>query len=178
MDHPPASRESPEHQSHDEAPLYRLPTLGTRGEGWVLIQSALLSAVIATGIFGASWPERVRYARLAAAATFGAVGISLMVAGGVSLGRQLTPMPRPHSWSVLKQTGIYAHVRHPIFGGVIFVAVGWSFLMSPWALMPSATLPILFTLKARVEEVWLAERFPDYPNYARRVPHRFVPNLW
>lgn len=73
MDYPPASREHPEHQSHDEEPPYRLPTLGTRGEGWVLIQSALLSAVIATGIFGASWPERARYARLAAAATFAAL---------------------------------------------------------------------------------------------------------
>jgi protein-S-isoprenylcysteine O-methyltransferase Ste14 len=178
MDHPPASREYAEHQSHDKAPPYRLPTLGTRGEGWVLIQSALLSAVIATGIFGASWPERLRYARLAAAATFGAVGISLVVTGGVSLGRQLTPLPRPHARSVLKRTGIYSRVRHPIYGGVILIAFAWSFLMSPWALIPSATVPILFTLKAKLEEAWLTERFPDYPNYARRVRHRFVPNLW
>lgn len=178
MDNPPASPDRPGRQSDDEAHPYRLPTLGARGEGWVLIQSALLSAVIAAGIFGASWPERARYARLAAAATLGAVGTFLVVAGSVSLGRQLTPMPRPHARSVLKQTGIYARVRHPIYGGVILTAFAWSFLMSPWALIPSATVPILFNLKAKLEEEWLAERFPEYPNYARRVRHRFVPNLW
>src|SRR5918996_118536 len=91
-----------------------------------------------------------------------------------SLGRQLTPMPRPHARSVLKQTGIYARVRHPIYGGVILTAFAWSFVMSPWALIPSATVPILFNLKAKLEEEWLAERFPEYPNYARRVRHRFV----
>jgi protein-S-isoprenylcysteine O-methyltransferase Ste14 len=155
-----------------------MPTLGTRGEGWVLIQSVLLLAVIVAGIFGAPWPERVRYSRLAAAITFGGVGIFLMVAGGVSLGRQLSPMPRPHPRAVLRQTGIYARVRHPIYGGVILVAFAWSFLMSPWALIPTAALPILFTLKARVEEDWLTERFPEYPDYARRVRYRFVPNLW
>ena len=178
MDNPPASPDRPGRQSDDEAHPYRLPTLGARGEGWVLIQSALLSAVIAAGIFGASWPERARYARLAAAATLGAVGTFLVVAGSVSLGRELTPMPRPHARSVLKQTGIYARVRHPIYGGVILTAFAWSFVMSPWALIPSATVPILFNLKAKLEEEWLAERFPEYPNYARRVRHRFVPNLW
>lgn len=178
MNHPPGSRGQPEHQASDEAHSHRLPTLGTRGEGWVLIQSVLLSAVIAVGIFGPSWPEWVRYARLATAITFGAVGISLVVAGGVSLGRQLTPMPRPLTRSVLKQTGIYSRVRHPIYGGVILIAFACSFLMSPWALIPSATVPVLFTLKAKLEEEWLTERFPDYPTYARRVRYRFVPNIW
>jgi protein-S-isoprenylcysteine O-methyltransferase Ste14 len=173
-----SAHRGPGRQRQDETHLRRVPTLGTRGEGWVLIQSVLLSAVIAAGIFGASWPNGTRSARLAAAATFGAFGVLLLVAGGVALGRHLTPMPRPHTRSVLKQTGIYARVRHPIYGGVILIAFGWSFLTSPWALIPSATLPILFTLKARLEEEWLTERFPDYPNYARRVRHRFVPNLW
>jgi protein-S-isoprenylcysteine O-methyltransferase Ste14 len=178
MDHPPAPRERPDRQRRAEAHPRRLPTLGTRGEGWVLIQSVLLSAVIAAGIFGTPWPEGARPARLAAAATFGAVGLLLLVAGGVALGRHLTPMPRPQTRSVLKQTGIYGRVRHPIYGGVILIAIAWSFLTSPWTLILSATLPILFTLKARLEEEWLTERFPDYPNYARRVRHRFVPNLW
>lgn len=171
MDHNPGPGGRPSGQRS-------LPTLGTRGEGWVLIQSAVLLATIAAGILGAPWPERARYARLAVAGACGAIGAVLLAAGAASLGRQLTPMPRPQSGAILKQTGIYARVRHPIYGGVMLIAFAWSFLTSPWALIPSATLPILFTLKARLEEEWLTERFPEYPNYARRVPRRFVPGIW
>lgn len=170
MDQPP--------KSGDGAAPRRLPTLGTRGEGWVIIQAVLLAASIAAGLFGSPWPEQARLPRLAGVFALGATGAWLLTAGAASLGKALTPMPRPHDRTVLKQTAIYSKVRHPIYGGVILLAFAWSFAMSPWALIPSVTLPILFTLKARLEEHLLDERFPEYRDYARRVRRRFLPYLW
>jgi protein-S-isoprenylcysteine O-methyltransferase Ste14 len=100
-----------------------------------------------------------------------------MAAGIGSLGQSMTPLPRPHGRAVLKQGGLYARVRHPIYGGVILIAFAWSLLMSPWALIPSGAVAIFFPLKASLEERWLSERYPDYPDYARRVRRRFVPYL-
>jgi protein-S-isoprenylcysteine O-methyltransferase Ste14 len=50
--------------------------------------------------------------------------------------------------------------------------------MSPWALIPSGAVAIFFPLKASVEEYWLTQRYPDYPEYARRVRRRFLPFVW
>jgi protein-S-isoprenylcysteine O-methyltransferase Ste14 len=155
-----------------------LPSLGPRGEGWVLIQFALLIVVIAAGLLGARWPKQARLPRLAAAVALGAAGGGLAAGGIRSLGQSMTPLPRPRGRAVLKQRGLYARVRHPIYGGVILIALAWSFLMSPWALISSGALGIFFSLKASLEERWLTDRYPDYPRYARRVRRRFVPYVW
>jgi protein-S-isoprenylcysteine O-methyltransferase Ste14 len=164
--------------SGDGAAPRRLPTLGTRGEGWVIIQSVLLAATIAAGLLGSPWPEQARLPRLVGVFALGATGAWLLIAGAASLGSALTPMPRPHNRTVLKRTGIYSKVRHPIYGGVILLAFAWSFAMSPWALIPSAALLILFAVKARLEEQLLTERFPEYRDYARGVRRRFLPYVW
>ena len=156
----------------------RLPNLGPRGEGWVVIQLILFAAILAAGLFGARWPHQARIPRLTAATLLGAAGAALTGTGIRALGESMTPMPRPHGRAVLKQHGVYARVRHPIYGGVILMAFGWSLLSSPWALLPAAALATLLGMKARLEERWLSERYSDYPEYARRVPHRFVPHVW
>jgi protein-S-isoprenylcysteine O-methyltransferase Ste14 len=157
---------------------FRLPSLGSRGEGWVLIQSLLLGGVIAAGLLGPRWPGHARLPRLVGAGVLAATGAWLMAGGIGSLGQSMTPLPRPHGRAVLKQGGLYARVRHPIYGGVILIAFAWSLLMSPWPLMPSGAVAIFFPLKASLEEHWLTERYSDYPDYARRVRHRFVPYIW
>lgn len=155
----------------------RLPSLGPRGEGWFLIQVVLLAVVVSVGLFGDRWSGQGRLPRLVAAALIGAVGASVVAATVRSLGRSITPLPRPGRRAELKQTGPYARVRHPIYGGLMLLALAWSLLMSPWALIPSGGLAIFFTLKARLEEHWLSERYPEYADYARRVRRRFVPFL-
>jgi protein-S-isoprenylcysteine O-methyltransferase Ste14 len=44
--------------------------------------------------------------------------------------------------------------------------------------VPTALLAVLFDLKARREEAWLIERFPEYADYRARTPRRFVPWLY
>lgn len=68
------------------------------------------------------------------------------------------------------QTGAYAVVRHPIYAGVILMSLGWGLYQASWlVLLYAAALFVLFDLKSRREEVWLAERFAEYPEYQRRV---------
>jgi protein-S-isoprenylcysteine O-methyltransferase Ste14 len=95
-----------------------------------------------------------------------------------ALGANLTPFPRPRPAATLVRDGIYAEVRHPIYGGFILLALGWALLTAnTLRLVCAGALIALFSAKARREEAWLNERFPDYAAYADEVP-RFLPNPW
>jgi protein-S-isoprenylcysteine O-methyltransferase Ste14 len=105
-------------------------------------------------------------------------GALLVVLGVLSLGSSFTPLPRPGARASLRQGGIFGLVRHPVYGGVILIGLGWSLADAPLGLVPTALLAVLFDLKARREETWLIERFPEYDAYRARTPRRFVPWLY
>jgi hypothetical protein len=88
-------------------------------------------------------------------------GVLLVVLGVLAVGRSFTPLPRPRARTRLRQGGIFGLVRHPVYGGVILIGLGWSLADAPLGLLPSALLAVLFDLKARREEAWLIERFPE-----------------
>jgi protein-S-isoprenylcysteine O-methyltransferase Ste14 len=96
----------------------------------------------------------------------------------VDLGRSLTPVPRPRPDGRLVTTGIYSHVRHPIYAGMILAGIGWSAITRSLAAFAVALLlAALLDAKARREEAWLVERYPDYEEYRRRSK-RFVPRVY
>lgn len=160
----------------------RLPPLGPRGEGWVAGQLALIAAV---GLLG--WRDRdlatlrssgLRRMAAAGGAAAVTVGVTVAVLGARDLGRSLTPMPRPLEEAELVQTGMYRHIRHPLYAAVMLVALGWSAVTaSVRAIVVSAVLAAWLDAKARREEAWLVERFPAYSAYRRRTS-RFVPRLY
>jgi protein-S-isoprenylcysteine O-methyltransferase Ste14 len=152
-----------------------VPALGPRGEGWVVLQSLLFGALVVCVLLGPDWPRR-------AESLLRGLGIGLAVCGAVlfalgvrRLGSSFTPFPRPREDGGLRRTGIYRRVRHPVYGGIIVLALGLSLWHSPLALVPTALLAGLFELKSRREELWLAERYPEYPNYRAATPRRFIP---
>jgi len=153
----------------------RLPALGPRGEGWVLLQGILLATIAAAGTIGPAWEGSARSATSAA-------GVGLLAAGAILLGRgildlreNLTPLPHPRADARLVETGAYRLVRHPIYGGLVLGAAGWGLLSaSPAAMLGAGVLLVFFDLKSRREEAWLAERFPDYPAYRSRT-RRLIP---
>jgi len=158
--------------------LADLPDLGKRGGGWVVLQFALMAAIVAAGVAGPPWPEH-------AAGPLAAVGVVLALAGAAaaaaaarSLGRGLTPLPRPRARGRLVERGPYRVVRHPIYSaGVLFFA-GFSLAFGPAALALTAALAVLWALKARVEERFLAESFADYDAYCRGTRWRLVPFVY
>ncbi len=107
------------------------------------------------------------------------LGLALLVAGSIGLGSALTPFPRPRERASLMEGGVYARARHPIYGGAILLAAGWSLIFASVAgAIFTALLVVFFELKARREEAWLRERYPDYDDYARRTRRHFVPFLY
>ncbi len=158
--------------------MSRLPALGPRGEGWVIIQVVLFVAIAWAGTQGPAWDGDVRSATTV-------LGIVLVVGGGAmavlgvrALGSSLTPMPYPRDEARLVETGIYGLVRHPIYGGIVVVGAGWGLATaSLLALALAAVLLVFFTLKSQREEAWLASRFPGYEAYRARMK-RLIPFLY
>lgn len=155
--------------------MSRLPDLGPRGEGWVVLQGILFVAIAASAFLPPAWAGAARMVTAAAGVTLIVLGLLLAVAAQRDLGRSLTIMPRPRAGGTLVVTGVYALVRHPIYGGLVLAASGWALVgASPTGLLLTAVLLGFFTLKSTREEAWLVERFPDYPAYRRRT-RRFIP---
>jgi protein-S-isoprenylcysteine O-methyltransferase Ste14 len=156
-----------------------LPSLGPRGEGWVAIQFLLLGLVFAAPFLaGGGWDPEVRRATTLAGGLLMLVGLALAVAGVVHLRSALTPLPHPREGSELVETGAYGLVRHPIYGGILLGATGWSLLTaSPAALALAGVLAGFLRLKSAREEAWLVARHPGYEAYRART-RRFIPYAW
>jgi protein-S-isoprenylcysteine O-methyltransferase Ste14 len=155
----------------------RIPDLGRQGQGWVVLQLLVIALIALAGVPPSGvtgLPGTILVV----------VGGSLIVAGGVlaflgvqALGPSFSPNPRPVERGELVQSGIYASVRHPIYGGVVLGALGWACLNGslPGVILTGLLL-VVFTLKSTREEAWLADRYPGYREYASRT-HRFLPWL-
>ena len=156
--------------------MTRLPSLGPRGEGWVLIQGVLLVLVAAAGwSLGPDWSGPLRLAGVVVGIVLIVGGIVLAVRGVVDLGGALTPLPRPRDGAELVETGAYAFVRHPIYGGLILAAFGWAIVQaSIIAFALAAVLAAFLRVKSAREEAWLEQRFPAYTAYRART-RRFIP---
>jgi protein-S-isoprenylcysteine O-methyltransferase Ste14 len=156
----------------------RLPAFGPRGEGWLVLQLLLGAAIAGCGFVGVYWPGSLESFFGILGLLIAGAGALLVILGVLSLGRSFTPLPRPRARTRLQQGGIFRLVRHPVYGGAILVGLGWSLADAPLGLAPTALLAVLFDLKARREEAWLSERFPEYAVYRARTQRRFLPWLY
>ena len=159
-------------------PGARLPDLGPRGEGWVVIQVVLFGVLALAGTAGPAWGDPwLAVGRVAGALLIGA-GILVAGLGFVGLRENLTAVPRPVEGGRLVDTGVYGLVRHPIYTGIILAAVGWGLVTaSPPALVVALGLGVFFDLKSRREEAWLLAAYPAYADYRRRV-RKLVPLVY
>jgi len=148
------------------------------GRRFVGIQAALF-LLIAAGPwlpFGGSGSAEVVARALGVVLVL--VGMLLAGAAVARLGRNLTPFPRPRAGGELVTQGVYRHVRHPIYGGVLLLACGWALVrLSPVAAVAVLLLWWLFERKSRYEERVLVVAYPGYAAYAART-RRFVPFLY
>lgn len=102
----------------------------------------------------------------------------IAVAGFLALGRNLTPNPRPRDTGTLVRHGIYRFMRHPLYTSLVLGCLGWSLQrQSIPALAATVFLAWALDSKARLEERWLHERFPEYADYSQRV-RRFLPWIY
>jgi protein-S-isoprenylcysteine O-methyltransferase Ste14 len=105
-----------------------------------------------------------------------AAGAFILAWGVRSLGRNLTPGTEPLPEAELVTSGAYAHVRHPIYTGVVVFLTGYTLAWSNWtlALLTGFIALQYFQAKAAAEERWLMGRFPEYRTYMQHVPRRVL----
>lgn len=76
-------------------------------------------------------------------------------------------------------TGPYAHVRHPMYSGMILFFTGVPLLLGSWwglALVP--LFLVLIAVRISIEERTLRDGLPGYADYAARVRYRLLPGVW
>jgi protein-S-isoprenylcysteine O-methyltransferase Ste14 len=150
-----------------------VPSLGPRGEGWLVLQIVMLLLVAAGGVIAPGTAGL-----LSSSAAVG-VGLALLIVGGsaalvgigsLRTGGSLSPLPHPRREMSLITTGVYSAIRHPIYTGLILSALGWAVLRSSGpALVATLGLALVLDLKRRREEAWLDQRFSEYAAYRERT---------
>ena len=156
----------------------KIPSLGKRGAGWVALQMVALASIAIAGLAGPAWPAD-------AGPVLWVIGVLLVIAGATlaalgvrALGPSLAAVPPPREGGELRRDGVYARVRHPIYGALLLAGVGGCLLSSWWAAIPWVCLFAILLAKSEREEAWLAERYADYPPYRAAVRRRFVPSVF
>lgn len=148
-----------------------------RSIGWLLVGAqALLIGALLLLPSGKAWatPDWLQLTGLA----IGAVGGVWAIVAALRLGDGLTPTPVPRDGGQLRTDGPYAHVRHPIYTGVLLIVIGITLRSGSVVVLALAAVTVAFFHgKARFEEGLLAERYPAYRRYAARTP-RFLPRPW
>jgi protein-S-isoprenylcysteine O-methyltransferase Ste14 len=155
--------------------MANLPSLGSRGEGWVAIQFILFAALIATATMFVDTVAVPAALVLLVEAVGGALIAGGAVLGGAAIlhlgeAGSLTALPHPRDEATLVEHGAYRLVRHPIYGGLVIAALGLAVVRAsgPTLLVALAMLAF-FLLKSRREEAWLAARYPGYGAYRQRT---------
>ena len=153
-----------------------------RGEYWVLAQAALIILFIILPVYRLDWLNVLAtewvYFTWIIAAILGLGAALLLLKGLLDLGQQLTPLPYPKDEGQLVQSGVYSLVRHPLYSGVILLALSWAiFQLSLSHFLGAIALFIFFDVKARREENWLTEKYADYADYRQRVK-KLIPWLY
>ncbi len=116
------------------------------------------------------WRARPDWRSLAAGGAVAALGVFIraMASGHVKKNEVLTT------------TGPYAYCRNPLYLGSIIIAIGFAVAArDAWV---AVGIVVLFTLiyvpVIRSEEAFLRGRFPEYDDYAQRVPRLLPTALW
>jgi len=156
---------------------------GERGEWYVVVQAALFLLILfgpATASWLPAWPAGTSQVSSVLGVILLVGGVAWIITGAVHLafGRSLSALPSPTRTATLIETGVFGLVRHPMYSGAICAVVGcglWNegILMLAYAVL----LAVLFDLKASREERALAEMFPAYAAYKRRV-RKLVPFVY
>ena len=121
------------------------------------------------------WPAMARLWPLSdalgwATVTLTAAGLAFAWWARIELGRLWSGGVVLREEHRVVDSGPYAWVRHPIYSGLFAAVIAMGVLRATPATLLGAALFVLgFTLKARVEERFLAEALPEYAAYRARV---------
>lgn len=147
----------------------------------------LLWVVISLSVVAATVLQGVRVGRVHIPATLLQwLGLSLILAGlGVrwvsilTLGRLFTVNVAIHTDHALVEKGLYRHIRHPSYAGLLLAFLGLGVFFANWLSILVIIVPITLAILNRIrrEEAALLAAFGDsYAIYCRRTK-RILPGL-
>jgi len=115
------------------------------------------------------WPRILAVRIFADAVTF--CGLAVTLWARTVLGGNWSGVPVIKEGHELIDRGPYAHVRHPIYSGILLMFLGLAiFLGTVNAFAVLILFFVVFHFKARKEETLLTAHFPDaYPQYKART---------
>jgi protein-S-isoprenylcysteine O-methyltransferase Ste14 len=148
---------------------------------WFRIPVRLAIVVILLAVFGRSL--RGDLLASAVAARIASPGLALLglllctagigyaiwarIAIGANWGMPMT-LKQGHE---LVTSGPYAHVRHPIYSGILLAMLGSALVLSLWWLVIFVANGAQFIYAAKKEEQLMLQTFPnEYPGYLQRTP--------
>lgn len=80
----------------------------------------------------------------------------------------------------LVTSGLYRHVRHPMYASIFLYAVGQALVVPNWIVGPANLVAffVLFAVRVQSEEQMMADKFGDqYRNYLAKTK-RLIPGIW
>jgi protein-S-isoprenylcysteine O-methyltransferase Ste14 len=153
--------------------------LGDRGEIFVVLQVALVAALT---VGSAALPSFIGVPlELWLGPIVMVLGAIVGLYAGIELGPCLSPWPVPANiFEELVVTGVYARVRHPLYAGLLAVAIGFAVAThSAVRLLLTVALWYILDRQADYEEDQLQDIYPEYRAYRRQVTGKFWPReLW
>lgn len=107
-----------------------------------------------------------------------AAGVTLRWLGHRDLGASFSERVETYEVHSLITTGLYAHIRHPLYLGNLFLFAAMPLLLScRWGWIPSILGMIGVLVRLRYEEQILARELPGYAAYMQRSK-ALIPKVW
>jgi protein-S-isoprenylcysteine O-methyltransferase Ste14 len=79
----------------------------------------------------------------------------------------------------LIDTGLYGHVRHPLYTGGILMVLGLPIALGSWiSLIPAAIGAVFIIIRIRFEEKMLIKGIDGYIDYRTRVKYKIIPKIY
>jgi protein-S-isoprenylcysteine O-methyltransferase Ste14 len=79
----------------------------------------------------------------------------------------------------LIDTGLYGHVRHPLYSGAVLLILGLPIALGSWISLIPATVGVLALLiRTKFEEEMLIKGMDGYDEYRTRVKYKIIPKIY
>ncbi len=101
-------------------------------------------------------------------------GVAIIITGMVTLRWRAAA---PSVKDTLVDEGLYAHIRHPLYTGMMLELTGLFLWLPTISILVACLLGVIWVMvQARLEESDLVKRMPEYREYMLKVP-RFIPKI-
>ena len=108
------------------------------------------------------------------------VGLALRVWAVAALGRSFRLTVETHLGQEVVRSGPYRYVRHPAYGGLILICLGYGIALQNWLSLAFAVLFPVVTLLYRIhveERALISSLGEDYERYQKETK-RLIPWVW